>query len=486
MSSSTSRAAETPADLESLRATLAPALKRLGRCARVVVIGRDPALATSPAQRAARRALEGITRSVAKELRAGATANLVLVADGSEGAVLGTVTFLLSGPVGLRRRPGVPCRGRRGRARAGRPRAPPRREGRRRHRRRPRHRRRHRPHPRSRRRHRRVRRHPRLGRAARRRRQRGRGHGAPGRRHRRGRRAPDRRPRRRPPRGRRRRRPQRRHHPRQAPRQHRRRPLGRGPRGQPPVDPADERGVPRPRRAARRRPRRPRQLDRGHRRQPRAGQLRRVQGRRHRAGRRLRRGRGAAVARHHDERGRPGLHRDRDDRADPARHPRDRAPAQQPQPGRPAGRRRRDDRLLRGSRAGRPSAATSSGSAGRACWEPDVAVETLGEIPSTAPLLAKAAVTARGRRGDTVPDRTLRVEGVRVDRERLVAYQRLCGYAVGDTLPAAVPVGARLPGPDRPDGAAPTSRCRCRGWCTSPTTSPPTGRSTPASRSRCR
>jgi 3-oxoacyl-[acyl-carrier protein] reductase len=89
-------AAEGPADLESLRATLGPALRRLGRCARVVVIGRDPALAGSPAQRAARRALEGITRSVGKELRAGATANLVLVADGSEAAALGTVLFLLS------------------------------------------------------------------------------------------------------------------------------------------------------------------------------------------------------------------------------------------------------------------------------------------------------------------------------------------------------------------------------------------------------
>ncbi|MBD3781548.1 MAG: 3-oxoacyl-ACP reductase [Micrococcales bacterium] len=89
-------AAETPADLESLRATLAPALKRLGRCARVVVVGRDPERAGSVAQRAARRALEGITRSVGKELRAGATANLVLVADGHEASALGTVLFLLS------------------------------------------------------------------------------------------------------------------------------------------------------------------------------------------------------------------------------------------------------------------------------------------------------------------------------------------------------------------------------------------------------
>jgi len=89
-------AVEEPSDLESTRAILAPALRRLGRCARVVVVGRDPALASSPAQRAARRSLEGITRSVAKELRAGATANLVLVTDGSESAALGTVEFLLS------------------------------------------------------------------------------------------------------------------------------------------------------------------------------------------------------------------------------------------------------------------------------------------------------------------------------------------------------------------------------------------------------
>lgn len=89
-------AARTPADLESLRATLAPALKRLGRCARVVVVGRDPRGSGTVAQRATHRALEGATRSVAKELRAGATANLVLLTPGSEAAALGTVTFLLS------------------------------------------------------------------------------------------------------------------------------------------------------------------------------------------------------------------------------------------------------------------------------------------------------------------------------------------------------------------------------------------------------
>jgi acyl dehydratase len=68
-----------------------------------------------------------------------------------------------------------------------------------------------------------------------------------------------------------------------------------------------------------------------------------------------------------------------------------------------------------------------------------VAVETLPGMPSTAPLLVRAALTARGRRGDTVPERTLVVEGVRVDQGRLAAYQRLTGYAVGDTLPQPYP-----------------------------------------------
>ena len=68
-----------------------------------------------------------------------------------------------------------------------------------------------------------------------------------------------------------------------------------------------------------------------------------------------------------------------------------------------------------------------------------MAVETLAALPATGPLLARAALTARGRRGDSVPDRTLRVEDVRVDRARLAAYQRLTGYVVDDTLPQPYP-----------------------------------------------
>jgi 3-oxoacyl-[acyl-carrier protein] reductase len=88
---------DSPSDLESLRGILAPSLKRLGASGRVVIIGRPPEESTSVAQAAARRALEGITRSIGKELRAGGTANLVLVADGGDDNIDSTARFLLSG-----------------------------------------------------------------------------------------------------------------------------------------------------------------------------------------------------------------------------------------------------------------------------------------------------------------------------------------------------------------------------------------------------
>jgi hypothetical protein len=68
-----------------------------------------------------------------------------------------------------------------------------------------------------------------------------------------------------------------------------------------------------------------------------------------------------------------------------------------------------------------------------------VATETLDGLPSTGSLLLRAALTARGGGGDTVPDRTLRVEDLRVDRHRLAAYQRLTGFDVSDTLPQPYP-----------------------------------------------
>ena len=90
-------AIEGPDHLESLRALVAPALKGLAPCGRVIILGRGPQSANDVAQAAARRALEGITRSIGKELRAGATANLILVEDGSDANADAALRFLLSG-----------------------------------------------------------------------------------------------------------------------------------------------------------------------------------------------------------------------------------------------------------------------------------------------------------------------------------------------------------------------------------------------------
>ena len=89
--------ANEPRDLESLRALVSPALKGLRSSGRVIIVCRNPKSASSVGQAATRRALEGITRSIGKELRDGATANLILVDDGAEANVDASVRFLLSG-----------------------------------------------------------------------------------------------------------------------------------------------------------------------------------------------------------------------------------------------------------------------------------------------------------------------------------------------------------------------------------------------------
>jgi acyl dehydratase len=55
--------------------------------------------------------------------------------------------------------------------------------------------------------------------------------------------------------------------------------------------------------------------------------------------------------------------------------------------------------------------------------------------PRLAPLLLRAALTARGRTG-SLPDTRVERHEVAVDRAHLAAYQRLCGYVVRDALPS--------------------------------------------------
>lgn len=63
---------------------------------RVVLLGGDPAMAGGIPAATAQRALEGFVRSLARELRGGATGQLVQVAPGAEGNLESTLRFLLS------------------------------------------------------------------------------------------------------------------------------------------------------------------------------------------------------------------------------------------------------------------------------------------------------------------------------------------------------------------------------------------------------
>jgi 3-oxoacyl-[acyl-carrier protein] reductase len=87
----------TPADLASAHDFLAPAVKRLRATGRVLILADPPSEADSPAQAAARQALDGLVRSIGKELRDGSTANLLYVPAGAEGSIASPVRFFLSG-----------------------------------------------------------------------------------------------------------------------------------------------------------------------------------------------------------------------------------------------------------------------------------------------------------------------------------------------------------------------------------------------------
>jgi acyl dehydratase len=69
---------------------------------------------------------------------------------------------------------------------------------------------------------------------------------------------------------------------------------------------------------------------------------------------------------------------------------------------------------------------------------PEVQTRVLERAPSLASVLLRGALTGRGRGGD-LPELALRLEGVAPERDRLLRYQRLCGFAGGDVLPHTYP-----------------------------------------------
>ncbi|WP_278313722.1 3-oxoacyl-ACP reductase [Lolliginicoccus levis] len=65
--------------LKQLHDFFKPLMRKMAPCARILVIGTTPELVKKTDERIAQRALEGFSRSIAKELRRGATANLLYV-----------------------------------------------------------------------------------------------------------------------------------------------------------------------------------------------------------------------------------------------------------------------------------------------------------------------------------------------------------------------------------------------------------------------
>ncbi|HKV18096.1 MAG TPA: 3-oxoacyl-ACP reductase [Mycobacterium sp.] len=89
-----------PAGLKALYEFFTPVLRNIGPSGRVVVIGTTPDEAASPHEQIAQRALEGFTRSLAKEMRRGATVSLVYLSPDAKPAATGlesTLRFILSG-----------------------------------------------------------------------------------------------------------------------------------------------------------------------------------------------------------------------------------------------------------------------------------------------------------------------------------------------------------------------------------------------------
>jgi len=87
---------QTAEQLHSAYAFFHPTARRLSASGRIVVLGTPPEAADSPDAAVTQRALEGFVRSLGKEARRGATAQLVYVAPGAEDQLGSTLRFLLS------------------------------------------------------------------------------------------------------------------------------------------------------------------------------------------------------------------------------------------------------------------------------------------------------------------------------------------------------------------------------------------------------
>jgi len=84
------------AQLSELYEFFHPRIRSLRPCGRVLILGTPPPNAALPREAVAQKAIEGFLRSVGKELRRGATANLLQIAPEAHDSIESAVRFMLS------------------------------------------------------------------------------------------------------------------------------------------------------------------------------------------------------------------------------------------------------------------------------------------------------------------------------------------------------------------------------------------------------
>ena len=87
---------EDSAGLREAFAFFHPTIRRVRVSGRVIVLGRPPESCEEPGRAIAQRALEGLTRSIGKEVRRGSTAQLIHVSEGAEQQLESSLRFFLS------------------------------------------------------------------------------------------------------------------------------------------------------------------------------------------------------------------------------------------------------------------------------------------------------------------------------------------------------------------------------------------------------
>lgn len=87
---------DSSSSLRDLWAFFHPAIRRVLQSGRVIVLGTPPEDCSTPGAAIAQRALEGFVRSVGKEVRRGATAQLLYISPGAEDHIESTLRFFLS------------------------------------------------------------------------------------------------------------------------------------------------------------------------------------------------------------------------------------------------------------------------------------------------------------------------------------------------------------------------------------------------------